>query len=72
MAIYNNTIDTNVTNWEKQNKNSYTIYATIRIEIESQLGLDEAIDEFQSNCLYEFPNTEKCNVIQTCWEETTL
>jgi len=50
----------------------HTFYATIRIEIESQLELDEAIDEFQSNCLYDFPNTEKCNVILTRWEDTSL
>lgn len=72
MAIYNNTTDPNVTTWEKQNTKTYTLYATIRIEIESELQLDEAIDEFQSNCMYDFPDTEKCNVILTRWEDTSL
>ena len=69
MAIYNNERDQNVIDSEKT---SYVLYATIRIEIESDLPFEDAIDEFQSNCIYDFPDTQKCKVIETRWEDTTL
>ena len=57
---------------ENTNKKTYTLYATIRIEIESELNLDDAIDEFSAGCYYEFSDTDNCKVIQTAWEDTTL
>lgn len=72
MAIYNNEQDLNVKMWENQNKNSYILYATIRIEIESELDLENAIDEFSQGCYYKFPDTENCKVVNTAWEDTTL
>ena len=48
MAIYNNEKDQNVIDSEKK---CYTIYATIRIEIETDLHITDAIDEFQNDCL---------------------
>ena len=55
-----------------EKKKSYILYATIRIEIESELNLDDAIDEFSAGCYYEFSDTDNCKVIQTAWEDTTL
>ena len=69
MAIYNNETDQNVIDSEKK---CYTIYATIRIEIETDLHITDAIDEFQNDCLYNFPDTEKCKVLNTCWEQTDV
>lgn len=49
-----------------------TIYALIKIEIESDLHITDLIDEFQSDALYNFEDTENCKVINTRWEETTI
>ena len=57
---------------ENTNKKTYTLRATIRIEIESDLELDDAIDEFSAGCSYEFSDTDNCKIIKTEWEDTTL
>lgn len=69
MAIYNNERDQNVIDSEKK---TYTLYATIKIEIETDLHITDAIDEFGNDCWYDFPDTDNCKVIKTEWVDTTL
>ena len=69
MAIYNNEKEQNVIDYGKK---SYVLYATIKIEIESKLDWENAIDEFEANCFYDFQNTQNCKVIQTSWEQTNF
>jgi hypothetical protein len=40
------------------------------VEIESNLSVDEAIEEFESDCAYSFPETDNVKVIGTEWRET--
>lgn len=55
---------------ENKNKQTHTIYATIKIEVESELNYEDAVDEFTQNCIYDFLGTEDCKVKSTEWTET--
>jgi len=50
--------------------NTFTMYATIKIEVATNLSKAEAIEEFTENCDYFLQSTD--NVIETEWEETNL
>lgn len=48
----------------------YTLTLTFKVNIKTDLPIDEAIEEFSSNAEYDFKSTDKVEVINTEWEET--
>ena len=52
--------------------NTFTMYATIKIEVATNLSKAEAIEEFTENCEYFLQSTDNVKVIETEWEETNL
>jgi len=52
--------------------NTFTMYATIKIEVATNLSKVEAIEEFTENCEYFLQSTDNVKVIETEWEETNL
>ena len=44
--------------------------AKVVIEIQTELDIDKAIEEFEQNCTYSFKSTENCQVTDTYWSET--
>lgn len=40
------------------------------VEIESDLPVAEAIEEFEQDCQYSFPGTSNVTIIRTEWRET--
>jgi hypothetical protein len=52
--------------------NTFTMYATIKIEVATNLSPAAAIEEFTDNCEYFLQSTDNVKVINTEWEETNL
>jgi hypothetical protein len=48
------------------------MYATIKIEVATDLSPAEAMEEFTSDCDYFIKSTDNVKVINTEWEETNL
>ena len=48
----------------------HTFYAIIKIEVESVLLLEEAMEQFEQDTLYSFRNTDDCIVKDTEYLET--
>lgn len=48
-----------------------TIYITVAVKVKSNLSLEDTIDEFGSECSYDFPSTENVEVVSTEWLDTT-
>lgn len=46
------------------------ILVTTMVELETNLPVEEAIDEFVSDCHYSFPDTAHVRVRDTEWRET--
>lgn len=46
------------------------VLVTAMVEIESELPVEEAIEDFEANCMYTFEDTDEVTVIQTEWRET--
>ena len=49
--------------------NTVQIRATVLIEIESKLPVEEMIDEFSSEAFYTFEDTENVTVLSTNWRD---
>ena len=49
--------------------NTVQIRATVLIEIESELPVEEMIDEFSSEAFYAFEGTENVTVLSTNWRD---
>lgn len=47
-----------------------TIYAIIKIKIQSDLSVADAIEELEQNSEYEIPSTANVQVIDTEWTTT--
>lgn len=57
----------------KPNKmNTFTMYATIKVKVATNLSKAAAIEEFTENCDYFLQSTDNVKVIETEWEETNL
>ena len=52
--------------------NTFTMYATIKVKVATNLSKAEAIEEFTDNCEYFLQSTDNVKVIETEWEETNL
>lgn len=48
-----------------------TLYIVVKVEIKSDLPLEAAIDELNSECAYEIPSTDNVRVVGTEWLDTT-
>lgn len=51
--------------------NTQKLYVTICVSVESDLSLEELIDEFGSECEYDFPSTENVKVLNQEWLDTS-
>lgn len=51
-------------------KKTIRMLVTTMVEVETELEVDDAIEEFEQNCHYDYPDTENVKVIQTEWRET--
>ncbi len=52
--------------------NTFTMNATIKVKVATNLSKAEAIEEFTENCEYFLQSTDNVKVIETEWEETNL
>lgn len=50
--------------------NKYTFYITTKVEVETDLRIQDAIDEFQSETDYNFDSTENVTVLHTEYLDT--
>jgi len=48
----------------------HTLYIKVKVEIETELDIEQAIDEFGSESLYNFDSTENITVLNTEWLDT--
>lgn len=54
-------------------KHKHTLAITVYVTVESSLeSLEDLIDEFGSECSYEFPSTDNVKVIGCQWIDTEL
>ena len=51
---------------------TFTMYATIKIEVSTDLSPAEAVEEFTSDCDYFIKSTDNIKVVNTEWLETNL
>ena len=45
----------------------HVFYAVIRVEVETDLDREDAIDEMNNDCRYDFPPTENIKEVSTEW-----
>ena len=45
----------------------HTIYIKVKVEIETDLPIEQALDEFGSESLYNFDSTENVAILNTEW-----
>jgi len=50
--------------------NDYIFYVTVKVKVSSNLELEKAIDEFQSESFYNFDSTDNVTVLNTEYLET--
>jgi len=50
--------------------NEFTFTVTFSVKVKTDLSIENAIDEFGSNCNYELPSTDNVKVISTEWLDT--
>jgi hypothetical protein len=50
--------------------NEYNFTVTFSVMVKTDLPMQEAIDEFGSNCDYELPSTDNVKVVSTEWLDT--
>lgn len=48
-----------------------TLYITIAVKVKSDLPIEEVIDEFGSECSYDFSSTNNVKVVNQEWLDTT-
>lgn len=53
-------------------KNKHTLKIEIYVTVESDLEYEDIIDEFSSECSYDFPSTDNVKVIGCQWIDTEL
>lgn len=53
-------------------KYKHTLEVTTYVTVETDLGYQEMIDEFGSECSYEFPSTDNVKVTKLEWIDTEL
>lgn len=51
-------------------KKNIRMLVTCMIEVQTDLPVDEAVQEFEQNSAYQFPDTINVKVIDTEWRET--
>jgi hypothetical protein len=51
-------------------ENEYTLTVTISVKVKTNLSIEDAIDEFGSECNYDFPSTENVEVVSSQWLDT--
>ena len=49
----------------------HTVYVTIKLVIDSELPMDETMDEIAAECSYDFPSTDNATVTHSEWLDTS-
>jgi hypothetical protein len=50
---------------------THTVYVTIKLVIDSDLPMDDMMDEIASECSYDFPSTDNAKVTHSEWLDTS-
>ena len=49
----------------------HTLYIKVKVEIETELDIEQALDELNSESLYNFDSTENITVLNTEWLDSS-